>query len=251
MKNLGEILLSQRKKLRQTPDSLYKKIKIHPKYIKALEENDYSLFDSSAHARGFLKIYASALGLNVEEILALWRREFGYAFPEDFPVLREKKLRKIKPRVTITAKGLVIGVSFLLLLTFFGYLFYAYKNYQGPPELVITHPKDNEIVKSSLVDITGKTDIDATLFINGEVVLLKPDGSFATSVGLREGVNTLSITSINMLEKRSEEILTVIYRPEIIISEPPEKFGTDEEEDFEVMPKDMSTPEVLDEIVTP
>jgi len=53
------------------------------------------------------------------------------------------------------------------------------------------------------------------------------------------------------LEKRSEEILTVIYRPEIIISEPPEKFGTDEEEDFEVMPKDMSTPEVLDEIVTP
>lgn len=221
MKNLGEILLSQRKKLRQTPDSLYKNIKIHPKYIKALEENDYSVFDSSLHARGFLKIYAGVLGLNVEEILALWRREFGYAFPEDFPIRDAKLGTKIKNRFVITSKGVLVTVCALLLTGFFGYLYYAYKNYQGPPELVISHPEDNKIVERSLIDITGKTDIDSTLLINGEVVLLKPDGSFVASVNLKEGVNTLSVVSINALEKRAEKVLTLIYRPvEVVLPEP-------------------------------
>jgi cytoskeletal protein RodZ len=217
MKNLGEILLLQRKKMHQTPDSIYKNLKIHPKYIKALEENNYSIFDSSLHASGFLKIYAGALGLNVEEILALWRREFGYAFKEDFPVKKQKFSESIKTRFVVTPKGVLVAVITVLLISFFGYLYYAYKNYQGPPSLEITSPEDNVIVTQSLVDVTGKTDIDATLLINGEVLLLKPDGHFATSVNLREGVNTLSITSINRLEKKTEKVLTVIYRPERVL----------------------------------
>ena len=109
MKNLGEILLSQRKKLKQTPETLYKSLKIHPKYIKALENNDYSVFDSSVHARGFLKIYAEALGMNVEETLALWRREFGYAFKEDFAshiILEEDSWRGMKKCCPIVSGGL-------------------------------------------------------------------------------------------------------------------------------------------------
>ncbi|HDQ88665.1 MAG TPA: hypothetical protein ENN92_00760, partial [candidate division WWE3 bacterium] len=125
MKNLGEILLSQRKKLKQTPETLYKSLKIHPKYIKALENNDYSVFDSSVHARGFLKIYAEALGMNVEETLALWRREFGYAFKEDFASQKKTSFKKdIQSRFVITPKGIGISLIVLFLTGFFGYLYY-------------------------------------------------------------------------------------------------------------------------------
>lgn len=217
MKNLGDILLSQRKKLRQTPDSIYKNLKIHPKYIKALEEDDYSIFDSSVHARGFLKIYAGALGLNTEEILAIWRREFGHVFKDDLLTEKTGFTKNMKSRFVFTSKGALTALVIALLLSFFGYLFFAYKNYQGPPNLLISTPEDNKIVTQDLIDITGKTDIDSTLLINGEVLLLKPDGSFAASVSLKEGVNTLSITSINKLEKKTEKVLTIIYRPEKII----------------------------------
>ncbi|MBD3366031.1 hypothetical protein GF360_01670 [candidate division WWE3 bacterium] len=214
MKNLGEILKSQRKKRKLTYNQVYAKIKIHPNYIKALEENDYAVFDSGVHAKGFLKIYAELLNLNVSQILALWRREHSFTFEHELEKTKEQTVfEEIKQGFTLTTNKVLALIGIVLLVAFFGYLFYSYKNYSGPPDLKIDTPENNKIVGNSLVDITGKTDIDSVLFINGERVFLKPDGSFATSLHLKEGVNTLSITSINKLDKKTEEVLTVIYRP--------------------------------------
>jgi len=217
MKNLGETLKSQRKKRKLTYNQVYSKTKIQQHYIKALEQNDYSVFDGKLHAKGFLKIYAKLLDLNVNQILALWRREYGYTF-DDASTIHEnsstkKLVKSLKSSITVTPTKILVSLGILLLLTFFGYLFYSYKKYSGPPALQIYSPENNAIVENSLIDITGQTDIDSTLFVNGEKILLQTDGSFATSLNLREGVNTLSVTSINKLDKKTEKVLTVIYRP--------------------------------------
>jgi len=217
MKNLGEILKAQRKKRKLTYNQVYSRTKIQQYYIKALEQNDYSVFDGRLHAKGFLKIYAELLGLNVNQILALWRREYGYTFEDSFDIQESSSTRKLikslKNNIIITPTRIFVFLGTFLLLSFFGYLFYSYKKYSGPPALEIYSPENNAIAENSLIDITGKTDIDSVLFVNGERILLQPDGDFATSLNLREGVNTLSITSINKLDKKTEKVLTVLYRP--------------------------------------
>ena len=45
-----------------------------------------------------------------------------------------------------------------------------------------------------------------------EKITLNVDGSFATSVKLKEGLNTLNISAVNKLGKEAEVIRTIIYR---------------------------------------
>ena len=206
---------SEREKRRLTLETVHRVIKIHPNYIKALEADDYSIFEGKVHAKGFLKVYSEYLGLNLDEIMALWRRDYEAVFEKN----RDEKFFKLKslePEKLIVTPGLIItGIIVLLIVLFFGYLLYQYRTYTGNPKLDVYHPENNKIVTSDILDITGKAELDSEVFINNQKVVLMPNGNFATSLKLKEGINTLSITAINKLNKKTEDIRTVIYRPEI------------------------------------
>ena len=92
MRSVGQLLRSQREKRKLTLDSVQKVIKIHPKYIKALESDDYAAFEGKVHAKGFLKVYVEYLGLNIDEIMALWRRDYETVFEKT----KEEKFFKFK-----------------------------------------------------------------------------------------------------------------------------------------------------------
>ena len=68
MKTVGQILKSQREKKKLTVNDVYKFIRIHPRFITALENDNYSGFEGRVHAKGFLKIYTDFLELNINEI---------------------------------------------------------------------------------------------------------------------------------------------------------------------------------------
>ena len=80
MKSVGNILKSQRHKKNFSLDDVHKFVKIHPKFLTALETGDYSVFSNKIHATGFLKNYAEFLGLDVDKMLGLWRREYEAQF---------------------------------------------------------------------------------------------------------------------------------------------------------------------------
>ena len=67
-------------------------------------------------------------------------------------------------------------------------------------------------MNSEVLDVTGKSDRDSVFLINNQRVLLDRDGSYVTSLNLREGLNTLSFRSVNKLGRETEEIRTIIYR---------------------------------------
>ena len=82
---------------------------------------------------------------------------------------------------------------------------------------------------TDILDVTGRSELDSEVFINNQKVILGPNGGFAVSIKLKEGINTLSIVSINKLNKKTEEIRTVIYRPQRVpIVEPDESEEPDE-----------------------
>lgn len=212
MKSIGDILKAQRQKRKLTIENINKAIKVHPKYVTALEENDYSVFDGKVHAKGFLKLYAEFLGLDVEEMLAIWRREYEADFDKVNKSL-DYSFKPIEPVKFVVTPGIVlISVFLVLILGFFGYLFYQYKSFNGAPNLQITHPAHNQPLEVNIVDVIGKTDLDAQVYVNNQRVMLDKEGNFATSVSLNEGLNTLSIMAVNKLDKKTEDVRTVIYR---------------------------------------
>lgn len=218
MKTVGEILFEARQRKKLTIDDVHKFIKIHPKFITALESGDYSVFSNKVHAKGFLKVYSDLLDLNVEQMLAFWRREYE---PEFEKVSKEKegfKLRSLEmERFAVTPTFIFGFLVFALILGFFGYLFFQYKSYSSSPILEIYSPKDNAVVISDILDVTGKTERDSVLFINSQNVVLNTDGGFATSIKLQEGINALSFRAVNKLGKETEKTLTIIYRPTPVI----------------------------------
>jgi hypothetical protein len=254
MKSIGKILRSQREKKKLVLDEVYKNVKIHPRYIKALENDDYSVFEGKVHAKGFLKIYADYLGLDLSELLALWRREYEAGFESS----KEEKFYQIKPlepsKFAVTPGVVVTILVTLLVVAFFGYLLHQYRSYTGNPLLEIYHPENNLMTDSDILDVTGRSELDSEVFINNQKVVLGPNGGFAVSIKLKEGINTLSIISINKLNKKTEEIRTVIYRPQrapIIESdelEEPEESTESAEESLEEGSEEEADNQDVDEI---
>lgn len=225
MKSIGQILKAARQKKNYTIEDIHRLVKIHPRYIRALENDEYGVFDGKVHAKGFLKVYAQFLDIETDEILALWRREYEPTF-EDPVKERYQKIKTLEPeKFSITPTILVISFVSILLLSFFIYLFFQYKHYTDAPNLEIYHPQDNQVVNNDVLDITGQTDLDSEVYINNQKIIANPDGSFLTSIKLREGINTVSIRAVNKLNKETEKVINIIYRPkeeEVLQSTPSE-----------------------------
>ncbi len=213
MKPVGETLENRRKEKKFTLEDVHKFIKIHPKFLEALEKGDYSVFSDGIHAKGFLKIYADFLDLDVNQMLAFWRREYEDQFEKGSEKKKKFELKKLEPTRLLVTPGLILTIIIsVLILSFFGYLSYQYRNYSGAPKIEIFSPQNSIVVNSEILDVTGKTDMDSVLLINNQRVVIDTDGSFVTSIKLRPGLNTLSFLVVNKLGRETEEIRTIIFR---------------------------------------
>jgi transcriptional regulator with XRE-family HTH domain len=78
MIGLGRILAETREARGISLDEAERDTRIARRYLFALEEEDFAAFPAQVQARGFLRLYATYLGLDADEMLAL--------FPSDGPV---------------------------------------------------------------------------------------------------------------------------------------------------------------------
>lgn len=82
-----------------------------------------------------------------------------------------------------------------------------------PPTLSITSPADGLVTKASSVTVTGKTN-DATsspvtVTVNGTKVTIADDGTFTTSVSLKEGSNTITVIATDSAGQKTTVTRTV------------------------------------------
>ena len=69
--------------------------KIRVRYVRALEEEKYEVLPGTTYVKGYLRTYAKQLGLNPDEIIALYNSS---ATPEPIPVLGSpNRLVKVRP----------------------------------------------------------------------------------------------------------------------------------------------------------
>jgi hypothetical protein len=90
------------------------------------------------------------------------------------------------------------------------------------PILTVTSPEDGIIINQPVVFLSGRTDNDAEVTVNGKVVPVSK-GSFATEMELPEGVNDLVVRAVDLSGNFAERTLTITVDttpPMLIIDSP-------------------------------
>lgn len=206
-RSVGEILKHARKKKNLSLEQAEEETKVRAKYLEALEQSHFEALPASVYAAGFLAKYADFLNLNKEEIIQQFNLERGQdKFASKLMV--ERKLRE--PRFSVTPKVLVISGIILVLAGIIGYIVYNVHQFASPPNLEISSPSTEQILKEDNVEIVGKTDSGTTLYINNQTILTDDNGNFHQKVNLTPGLNSFEIRAVNGLKKENIKIIKVL-----------------------------------------
>jgi hypothetical protein len=163
-----------------------KKLKVPVKYLEAIESENISCFPQEPYCSLIVKDYADFLGLNGKEILSFFRRDFEQKRKSKS---EQKKFFSFTPQFTFT---LAIGI---LLVVFSFYLVGEYIKFNSPPFLKVNWPSSSLLTQGSSFDISGITDPEATISINGDLVLVDANGKFQKKIEFSTGEAKIKVES--------------------------------------------------------
>lgn len=152
-----------------------KKLKIPAKYLEAIENETNSSFPHEPYCSLIVKDYANFLGLNGEDILPIFRRDYA-------ELIKEKQA--ISPKVFFTPQYTFKFAVILSIIVFVAYLSFEYLKFNRPPSLTIDWPNENSISANSTVEISGVTDPESTVRINNDLIIVDTNGNFQKKVNI-------------------------------------------------------------------
>lgn len=122
MESIGEKLRLAREKNNFTIEQIARDTHVAKRFLKALEDEDFSVFPGETYAMGFLRNYAEYLGLNAEELVTLYRNLKIQEQPLPMSELLEAGSRvNLRLIIIIAAAALVVlGGGSLLLFKILG-----------------------------------------------------------------------------------------------------------------------------------
>src|ERR1035437_1533968 len=110
--------------------------KIRSKYLAALEDGEFSDLPGDVYARGFLRNYASYLGLDPDDIEEEWREEAGEAQPVSHIVIGPRPLT-MRRKIVFQQSHVVIGVVAVIVLIVAAYFGFQLTRYLSYPTLAV------------------------------------------------------------------------------------------------------------------
>lgn len=201
----GEKLKEERLKKGLTLEEVSKETKIKRDFLEAIEKSEYNKLPASTFAQGFVKNYTQFLDISESDVIPLFRREFDEeriykVLPQgfsnaDFPVTRFKK-----------SQFILIPLLFFVLIF---YLVFQYKDAIISPSLDVSTPQDNQTVSSTLVLVSGSTNPDNVVYVNGYQVSVDEKGNFKKTLSVFSGENQIDIKVVNRFNKSTEKILHI------------------------------------------
>lgn len=192
MKPIGKIIKEERKKKNISLDELSQKTKIKKDFIKAIEKENWKLLPEFPVVLGFVKNISDTLGIGSERAAALLKR--------DFPP-KEKDIERINPKPDVAKEFIwspkltfILGII-LVTLALFCYLIFQYIKFVSPPKLTIQEPSESQVVTQEDVTVKGSTDLEATITVNNQPVIVDENGNFETEIEVAENTKEVRITA--------------------------------------------------------
>lgn len=180
-----------------------KKLKIPIKSLQAIENEDVANFPAEPYCSLIIKDYADFLGLNGQEIICLFRRDFDQKKKNK---TKQNRFFSFTPQFTFTISIVVI----IILFSF--YLIFEYIKFNQPPKLKVNWPIEST-TSSQTVDIFGTTDSESTIRINQDLIIVDNQGNFQKKINLSNGDNKIIIESKSPSGKITVEEKIIKYSP--------------------------------------
>lgn len=197
MKKLGEILKDTRVSKGITQDEVARHLLQKKEIVQALEQGDWSALPDPAYTKGFIKNYADFLGLDATRLLALHRAEYD-----------ERKYTQVpqrKKRRFMFTPNLIVPITIALaIIVFVSYLALQYTSVLSAPKLEVYSPQDDITTTASVISITGNTEKETTVSIDGELVPIDQSGNFNYQIKLDDGRNIIEIIASKRLSPKTK-----------------------------------------------
>ena len=120
--SIGPYLRQMRERQGLSLDEVASLTRIQPKFLSALEDEDFSVLPGQVFARGFVRTYARSLGIDEEDVLRRFSEDSSHYYQkgqEEFDLsrtkLKEEKQGKFNRNLVIViTSAILIGLAFLL-----------------------------------------------------------------------------------------------------------------------------------------
>ena len=206
MFTVGDILRKTREKNNISLVDVEKNIKIREKYLKAIENNNWSMFSSKIYITGIIKNYSRFLKLDEKKVLAFFRRDYE---KKDDVSFREKVEKRYLVSESKQLFYFGLGLSFILILAYFSF---QLKTFLSPPALTILQPTTINFMVEKKIEIIGKTEKDTTVLIGGDKIETNK-GIFKFSLPLKDGNNSITFDLIGANGKKTVVTKTFTKTP--------------------------------------
>lgn len=211
MRTVGQILKEAREAKLYSLDEVEKHTKIRIELLKALEADNYAKLPPLTFIQGFVKNYGKFLGLDVSKLMAVLRRDFEAS--KHPPVIMESFSKPLtKKRVLMTPSRLVGTVIAVIVIGFFAYLWFEYRQFVGSPPLEVISPAQGQTVEVTSITIEGSTDPDAKVTVNDQVIGLNNEGKFKEEIKLSSSVNNIVVVSTSKFGQQTKVERTVYIK---------------------------------------
>ena len=151
-------------------EEVSKKLKISVKYLQAIEGEQKSEFPDEPYCSLMIKDYANFLGLNGEDVISLFRRDFASI---------SKSATAINNQFFFTPQFTFRLATFGVIILFIGYIVVEYLKFNRPPELKVDWP-----LASNSAEISGVTDPESTIRVNNDLIIVDQLGKFHKNLDL-------------------------------------------------------------------
>jgi cytoskeletal protein RodZ len=212
--HLGEMLRSARERRGLDRARIERDTRIRERFLSALERGAYDELPGEVYARGFLRTYATYLGLDPDAMVALYRLETRRPADRAHPPTRRRPLGRPQPRAFVVAPGAVAAAILTVLVgALVAYLAYQVITFARTPELRVTDPAgDVSGHRESSIVIRGVTAPNARVSVSGLAenpsVVADAQGSFSVRVELVPGSNLVTIRALDPRTTRESAEVT-------------------------------------------
>lgn len=204
MRTVGDILKSARLKKRYSLKKVEKETKIKKEFIYSIEESEWKSLPELPVVLGFVKNLASFLEVDVKTASATLKRDY---LPQGLSINPKPD---VGGKFVWTPKYSFLTAILAVVLLLLGYLGFEYFSFNSPPRLEVSTPSDNFTAISKTVIVSGKTETDATVRINNQLVLVDDEGFFRGEVEIFEKTGEIIITATNRSKKETVVVRKII-----------------------------------------
>lgn len=203
MSTIGEYIKQARLVRKKSIKDVADETKIKETFLKSIESERWKELPEYPVVLGFIKSISNALNLNKENLVAVFRRDYPPQKLEINPRPEPKKEFSWSPKLTF---ALGIGIILVVVL---GYLGLQYASFLKPPILEVIKPEQGAVIFSKNIEVSGLTEVDATVFVNSQPAFVDDKGRFYTEIEAKPETVTLEIVAKSRSGKETRKTVNI------------------------------------------